>query len=141
MDNRYSKNITLYFAYALFYSLVFDRAIFILYLTDTGFNNAQIGVLQSVLFFSSFALELPTGVLGDSIGRKWSVFCGLICLMLHYAGMVTFSSFPAFVCVFFILGAGFAFVSGANKSLLYDSLKECGREQDYLKINSRVNTI
>lgn len=141
MDNRYSKNISLYFAYALFYSLVFDRAIFILYLTDTGFSNAQIGVLQSVLFFSSFALELPTGILGDSIGRKWSIFLGLICMMLHYAGMVMFTSFTAFLWIFFILGAGFAFVSGANKSLLYDSLKECGRENDYLKINSRVNTI
>ena len=141
MGNRYSKNISLYFAYALFYSLVFDRAIFILYLTDTGFSNAQIGVLQSVLFFSSFALELPTGILGDSIGRKWSVFWGLICMMLHYSGMVAFSSFAAFVLIFFLLGAGFAFISGANKSLLYDSLKECGRENEYLRVNSRINTI
>ena len=141
MDTRYAKNIRLYFAYALLSSLVFDRAIFLVYLTDKGFTNAQIGILQAVLFFTSFALEIPTGIIGDSLGRKWSVIAGLFLLILHCAGMMACNSFAAFIALFFALGASFACISGADKSLLYDSLKECGREKDYLKVTSRVSTI
>lgn len=140
-QNKYKKNIYLYYIYSFFRSMAFQRGIFILYLTELGFSNARIGLLQSLLFFSSFLSEFPTGYLGDKYGRKWSVLCGSFLLLLCGIGMVSFSKYYAFIIIFTLNGIALSFISGSDSAMLYDSLKFSGDEEKYLKINSRISSI
>ena len=67
--NKTKKNLWKYSLYTFFVSLSFSRAIFMLFLKDLGFTTAQMGLLESILFVATFVMEIPTGILGDRIGR------------------------------------------------------------------------
>jgi MFS family permease len=141
MDRHYAKNIRLYFIYTLLGALSFSRAIFIVYLASKGFSSTQAGMLESTMFIAMFIMDIPTSIIGDTLGRKWTIFAGCVCLALYRTGMILCTSFPAFLGIFALLGVSSALTSGVDKSLLYESLKECGREGEYLKMNSRVSAI
>ncbi|QEZ70827.1 MFS transporter (plasmid) [Paraclostridium bifermentans] len=119
----------------------FQRGIFLIYLSQLGFNNTKIGVLQSILFASIFLFEIPTGVIGDKIGRKWSIVIGLMLLVLTGMSTVLFEQFSIFVLIFFVNGIANSFISGSGSALLYDSLKLCGKEDEYLKVRTNSYSI
>lgn len=138
---EYKKNIKLLYIIYFFSSMVFHRGIFVLYLLDCGINNKQVGWLQLAFFWSNFLFEIPTGILGDKIGRKWSVFVSLVLLLINAIGMISFKHFYFFFVLFILEGIAFAFRSGANVALLYDSLRFIGKEGEYIKHISRISTI
>lgn len=140
-NKKYSKNVPLYYLMSFFSSLQFQRGIFILYLLDIGFSNTQIGLLQSSLFFSTFIFEIPTGYIGDKIGRKWSVAWGTLISIIQVIGMLLFKEYSIFLVLFILKGVSGAFISGAGNALLYDSLKFSGQEEQYLNKNSKINSI
>lgn len=141
ITSKYNKNITLFHILSVSMSLVFHRGIFILYLLQVGLSNTQVGTVQSALFISNFLFEIPRGLLGDKIGRKWSVFLGLCSFTIFGIGMVLCKDYMLFLALFIVKGIGFAFISGADNALLYDGLKVANKENEYLKINSRISTI
>jgi DHA1 family quinolone resistance protein-like MFS transporter len=99
-----------------------------LFLMDRGLSLFEVNALDSIVLLSVFLAEVPTGIIADRIGRKWSVMIGLL---LHATGelLVVFGySFPAFAFMCVLIGIGFAFQSGATESLIYDTLPEEGRE-------------
>ena len=139
---EYRRNIPLFFGYALFSNLIFHRGIFLLYLVALGFSGTAIGTMQATLFIANVLLELPTGIVGDRWGRKHSVVIGVLVLAVNGVGMVTVPAHCGFFCALCVFEAvGFAFISGANTALLYDSLRELGREDDYLAINARIQAL
>lgn len=135
------NNIKLFYFYTLSSSCIFDRGIFILFLLDRNFSNVQIGILQSVLFWSNFASEMPTGVFGDRWGRKISMFIGLFLLAISALGHIICHSFSAFLVIFAIQGLAFSFISGSDSALLYDSLKSVKREDEYIKIHAHLSAL
>ncbi|MEA4813065.1 MAG: MFS transporter [Anaerolineaceae bacterium] len=135
------NNLWKYTLYTFLISLAFSRAIFMLFLKDKGFTTAQMGLLESVLFVASFVMEIPTGILGDRIGRKWSVACGILAEIGSSLIFITQPDFAWMVIAFLLTGTGFAFISGSDRALYYDSLKALGKEGEYLKRKSRLNAI
>lgn len=61
--------------------------------------------------------------------------------MLCFALLLGFSSGGLLVIVFagLLSGLEFSFKSGARTALLYDTLKELKREEEFLKISGRIN--
>ena len=136
------RNLRLYYAYIFTSNLAFTRAIFVIYLAQSGFSNQQIGVLQSTLFLANFVSEIPTGYLADKIGRKASVFLGLLMLSIGNRLVLVFQGrYVPTVIAFAIEGIGFAFISGANTALLYDTLVIEGRSDDYLRFSTRAHIL
>lgn len=138
---EYKKNIKLLYVVYFFSSMVFHRGIFILYLLDCGINNKEIGWLQLAFFWSNFLFEIPTGIIGDKIGRKWSLVIAFALLVINAIGMIAFKQFSFFFLLFVLEGVAFAFRSGANSALLYDSLKLIGKKDEYVKHISRISTL
>ena len=100
-----------------------------IFLQGRGLTLFEVNALDSIVLLAVFLAEVPTGILADRLGRKWSVVVGLL---LHALGefLVMFGhSFPAFAVMCLIIGTGFAFESGAWESLIYDTLPEEDREQ------------
>lgn len=84
--------------------------------------------------------ELPTGVLADLISRKYSTAIGSLIAGL---GFITFlqPSYNQMYVYTLLFGIGTSMISGSAKALLFDSLKELKREDDYPKIAATSNAI
>lgn len=135
------KNEKIYYWYSAFADLVILTPIIVLYLTAKGLSFTQILLIDSILSIAIFAFEVPTGALADKLGRKWSlVLGGILCCISLFIYIIgdRFAVF-AFAEVIFSLGA--AFKSGADSALIYDSLKLCRQEDNYLRVEGKARSL
>lgn len=137
----YKKNIPLIYGFSFFINLVLHRGVFILYLLEKGITNSQIGILQSTLFIVNSLLEVPTGILGDRWGRKGSMLIACLLTLINTFGMAFSEDFYLFFLLFIVEAGAFAFQSGSQGALLYDSLKILKREGEYVRIVSRISSM
>lgn len=109
----------------------------VLYLQYHGMSYTHLGTLELVSASAVIALEIPTGVFADFLGKKWSVFLG--CLFWS-AALFTIgggTTFPIFLAGFVFWGIGDAFFSGAYPALLYDTVKKV-EKHEYLRVKGRL---
>ena len=133
-------DIALFFCYALLTSCLFSRGIFMLYLTHKGLSIAQVGLYQILVQLSMFLLEVPTGSIGDKLGKTRSLQIGTLFLLLHCVLMMALQQPAALVALGFLEGMGYTFCSGSDNALFYELLKKHHREQDYLRLNARLKS-
>jgi MFS family permease len=93
-----------------------------------GLTLPQLFLLQAWFFLWIFLLEVPTGAVADKFGRKTSLICATSCLITATAIYATGTGLPRFFLAEVIWAASAAFASGADESMVYDSLKACGEE-------------
>ena len=137
LQNRTKKlkrNIPLFYANFVFGKTGFWLPVLYFFLVELkSFNTVQALLLISVISLSQSVFEVPTGVVADKVSRRASVAIGMlikaVCmsLLLPVQGFVT-----VFLCMAGI-GLGKSFTSGADKSILYDTLKELGEKKEYKK--------
>ena len=111
-----------------------------LLLLARGLTLVQISLIESILIGTIFLMEVPTGVLADRVGRKWSIFASTVLLMCAEFIFIFAQSFAWYVFIAFLAGIGFAFASGAVEALVYDSLPPEGREDAMKRAMGRVNS-
>ncbi len=101
----------------------------------------EIALTEMVILGSSLLLELPTGALADLIGRKKSIAIAFFV----YAATYTLFAFANSFWWFLVAGLGFgladALLSGALEALVFDTLKQSGREEEFTEINNRNQLI
>ncbi|WP_426203499.1 MFS transporter [Pseudomonas sp. TWP3-1] len=136
-----NKNDNLFYTLSIFMNSDVQRSLFVLYLLQLGVSQGEIGILQSFLFFSAVALEIPSGLLADRYGRKVSLVIGFLGLFISGIGFMLFSSFIPFAIIFCLFGASIAMGSGSDRALLYDNLLAENRAEEYPKIISRARAI
>jgi len=123
MDNTPKLAVISFFA-----SLYFYNHIGTLYLQTRGLSLLQVNSIWSIIMVAALLAEVPTGVLADKIGRKWSV---IIALFIQAAGEFLYlfaDSYLVFALIAALAGIGYAFFSGAGEALMYDSLPKDNRE-------------
>lgn len=88
----------------------------------------------------SIGLEVPTGVLADTIGKRKTLM--LAFLFSGISGIVFgfTTDFPMLVLSVILVSIGAACYSGTLESLQYDSLKDLGKEKKFDKVNANTNT-
>lgn len=130
-----NRNIRLYRIHVLFNESLFLGVILVTLLMGLGqMTVSGIFYMEAVMLSLAFFLEIPTGALSDLIGRKRVL---VVARVFHGAGTVllTFMTNPLDVVVSYLLWTvGGALQSGADTSLLYETLKERGRENEFSRI-------
>ncbi|MCY3916920.1 MAG: MFS transporter [Chloroflexi bacterium] len=111
-----------------------------LLLLGRGLTLVQISLIESILIGTIFLMEVPTGVLADRVGRKWSIFCSTLLLMCAEFIFIFARDYEWYVLVALLAGVGYAFASGAIEALLYDSLPPENREEAMKRAMGRVNS-
>lgn len=135
--NRIQKN----YAYAFFKDFSFFTAVLVPFFTQWGgISLLQVQLLQSWFSLWVFILEVPTGAIADKIGRKHSIAIGSLIVALAVLLYGSFPRFEIFLLSEFLFAIGFAFTSGADQALLYDTLKEEKRESESKKILGRAES-
>jgi MFS family permease len=112
--------------------------IWVLYLRDgRGLTLSQITLLEVPLFLLIVLAEVPAGAVADRFGRRLSLLLasGILALAIFVYGIAT--NYFVILISNLVWGLAFTFRSGADVALLYDSLKQAGREEDFQRINSR----
>jgi MFS family permease len=109
----------------------------IVWMLQQGMTLPQVGLIQTVIFVCTFLLELPTGAIADTFGRKNSLTLGALA---HTLGLVIFlfsHSFLGFFLSALCTGAAWALISGAEETYLHDIITPQSG-QGYKKLFSRV---
>lgn len=115
--------------------------IIVLFYQENGLGLKDIFLLKSVYSIVSVSLDIPTGYLADSWGRRNCLFTGCI---IAFGGFICYSfsyTFAAFLLAEVLLGIGQSLVSGADSALLYDTMLHYDREEDYLKYEGKVTMV
>jgi len=103
-------------------------------LFERGFLSfGQMALLEAAATVLTLGLELPTGALADILGRKFSAGLGWVFQGVGYIFQGTSHEPIQFSIGFGLNAIGVALVSGADSALLYDTLKELGRPEDFKK--------
>lgn len=132
-----SKVALIYF----FSSLYFYLPVITIYYQQKGLSFLQMGSLWGITTITIFLSEIPTGILADKLGRKTSI---IFAMLFQLVGEVLFlfaGNYLHFIFISIISGIGFAFQSGCIQALVYDFLKDEGRDQEMKKIWGNITAL
>lgn len=135
--NPIYKNIKKEYIFQFVRNTSFSEAIWVLFLASRGMNLIEIGVLESIFHITGMLMEVPTGFIADRYGRRTSRILGRIMSFISCLIMLASKSFYGFALSFVIDALSFNLESGAGDALIYDSLSQCGREGEYMKVRGR----
>lgn len=121
----FKKNIQYYkfCSYGFLKNLRFFDAFFILYLVDKGLPYTQIGVLYAIREVVINVVEVPSGFIADTYGRKSALLGSFAAYMISFAVFYFSSGFGLFTIAFVLYGVGDAFRSGTHKAMIMEYLK------------------
>ncbi|MDY6800145.1 MAG: MFS transporter [Bacteroidota bacterium] len=115
--------------------------IIVLFYEDNGLSMRHVFLLQAIYSVSIVILEIPSGYFADALGRKSTLIIGTI---MGFLGFLTYSfsyGFVGFLVAEIILGIGQSLISGADSAMLYDTLQETGKKEQYIKFEGRMVSI
>ncbi|MEA2077190.1 MAG: MFS transporter [Candidatus Marinimicrobia bacterium] len=122
----FKKNLQYYkfSAYGFLKNLRFFDAFFILFLISQGLSYTQIGILYAVREIAINLLEIPSGILADTFGRRRALIISFLSYIASFLIFYLSNNFFLFLLAFILFGAGDAFRSGTHKGLIMDYLKQ-----------------
>ncbi len=101
-----------------------------LFLLDAGLSNAEAFAANAFFSAGQVLFEIPTGVIADTRGRRFSFMLGaatlLLATLLYLYMWQTEAPFVGWALASILLGLGFTFFSGATEAWLVDALVATG---------------
>ena len=116
-----------------------------LFLLDAGLSNAEAFAANAFFSVGQVLFEVPTGVVADTRGRRFSFMLGAATLLsatLVYLVMWNVSApFWGWAIASAGLGLGFTFFSGATEAWLVDALAATGYTGDLETVFGRATMV
>jgi MFS family permease len=123
-----------------FSALYFYAPVGTLYLQSRGLDFLQINSIWAAIVGTMFFAEVPTGLIADKIGRKYSIIIALTLQLLGEVLYIFAHSYAAFILIAILAGIGFSFASGCVEALVYDSLKLDGKESEMKRVSGLMGS-
>ena len=130
LQKQLQRNLTLYPWYQAASGFLPWLPVFFLFFFQY-LSLPQFLKLSAVYYFSVFILEIPSGYLSDSFGRRITLLIASTFAIVAYFIFIFANSFWLFAIAQFSLAGFFSFKSGSDNSLLYDSLQALELESEY----------
>jgi MFS family permease len=129
-------NVGRYYLFSFLFGAAVNAlvSILVLFWLDRGLSLGQIMIFMSTYGISLLIFEIPTGVLADRHSRKWSLAVGAFLQVVVGVIILSTTYFPALLGAYVLVGVAVAFLSGAGEALIYDSLKQEGREPEVQRV-------
>src|SRR6187200_1331516 len=116
-----------------------------LFLLDAGLDNAQAFAANAFFSAGQVLFEVPTGVVADTRGRRFSFLLGaaplLLATLLYLYMWETHAPFIGWALASILLGFGFTFFSGATEAWLVDALTATGFKGNLETVFGRAQTV
>lgn len=97
----------------------FFEPFFILFFLQAGLDFLLIGILYSIREIAVNILEIPSGIVADSVGRKKSMVFSFTSYILSFLVFFFASSFWFFVIAMLLFSFGDAFRTGTHKAMIF----------------------
>jgi len=142
MDNiKIMKNIKLIQILNLLMDFKLYGAIAILYFTQIT-NSITLGMsVFSITMLSAAIFEFPTGIFSDKFGRKKTIIIGTIASLIYSILFAIGENYKWLIFGAVFEGLERALFSGNNDSLIYDTLRENGKEDEYKYYLGKTNSM
>mgnify|MGYP002039676018 CR=1 FL=1 len=115
--------------------------IIVLFFQEHGLTLTEVMILQSIYSLTVALVEIPSGYFADYFGRKNSMILSCTFLFLGYLIFSNYVGFSIFILAEILLALGSALMSGADSAIMYDTLLEEGKQEDYTKFEGRTYAI
>ena len=136
-----SQVVLRYYLYRAVGRSSFHYPVYTLFLLFNGLSLPQIGLIATIQSIVVVTGEIPTGYVGDRIGRRNSLVVGSLIMLVSNASYLVATDFIGFTFTFVTLSFGGTFMSGSGSAWLYDTLKEHGVEDRYTHVSGRGRAI
>ena len=137
MNKGATAQLHIYSAFFVLAGFVLNRGVFLLFLAEKGMSVTEIALYQALFNIATVVLELPTGLVGDFFGKKFSIQVGVLLLFFHTAGMLLLSG-PFLVALSLVEALAYSLQSGSEQALLYEIARNAGQGERFLTINARL---
>ena len=116
-----------------------------LFLLDAGLTNTEAFAANAFFAAGQVLFEVPTGVVADTRGRRFSFLLGaatlLISTVLYLVMWEMRAPFAGWALASVLLGLGFTFFSGATEAWLVDALGASGFTGSLESVFGRAQTV
>ncbi|HEV8699156.1 MAG TPA: MFS transporter [Candidatus Limnocylindrales bacterium] len=116
-----------------------------LFLLDAGLSNTEAFAANAFFAVGQVLFEVPTGVVADTRGRRFSYLLGAATLLastvLYLVMWQVHAPFIGWAVSSILLGLGFTFFSGATEAWLVDALSATGYRGDLEVVLGRAQTV
>ena len=109
--------------YGFLKNLRFFDPFIILIFRSYGLSFLQIGILYSIRDVATNILEIPTGVIADSFGRRRSMVAAFLSYIASFLIFYFLKDFIFLALAMVLFAFGEAFRSGTHKALIFEHLK------------------
>ena len=134
-QKAFDKNLQYYkfCFYGFFKNLRFFEAFLILFFLENGLDFLQIGILYSIREIIIVLMEMPSGLLADTFGRRKTLVTAFIIYAVSFIGFSVSNNFMLFAFSMAVFALADAFRTGVHKAMIFQYLKVQGWEKQ--KIN------
>jgi len=136
----YRKNIKLLsiFNFLIGFNLFWPIAI--IYFSKVSGSFTLGASILGIIMLSATVFELPTGILSDMVGRKYTIVLGSWARVLAFLFYAIGLSYWFLVIGAIFEGLSRAFYSGNNDAFLYDTLADENMENEFHEYQGKVNS-
>ena len=135
----FARNIPVYYLFQFTRGFHFWLPIWFLFLqAQHGLSFTQIGLMEALFGVATVLAEVPTGAVADRFGRRFALALGAV----SFAGAtVLFATlnFPVLIIGHVAMAVARTLFSGTDDALLYDSLRQLKRTDEYERHAGRAN--
>ena len=138
-------NIRAFTLFRVFFTARFYYPVYALLFLDYGLTLEQFGILNGIWALTIVLLEVPSGALADTLGRKRLLVAAGVFMMVEMAVLLAAPVgggawlFVLFLANRIFSGAAEAAASGADEALTYDSMRTAGIEGEWGHVLERVH--
>lgn len=134
------RNIRLFILFRVLFNARFYYPVFTVLFLDMGLSLEQFLLLNAVWAATIILLEVPSGAMADTIGRRNLILIAAVCMVLEMS-LLSFLPLGSTTIVFWglllnrvISGTAEAMASGADEALAFDTLKANHEESQWPRV-------
>jgi len=141
--SRLSKSAVIrrYYLYRATARPGFHYPIYTFFLLFNGLSFTQIALLEAAYNVTTVLGEVPTGYVGDRIGRRNSLLVGTGVIAATLVAIGFAGSFPALLALYVCWSMGYNFRSGSEDAWLYDTLTDDLSEDRFSHVRGRGESV
>ena len=126
-----APSLSAFYAYRLLATSYLYVPIFMLFQADRGLTFFERFALGGLYCAVLIVVEVPTGVFADRYGRRLSMLCGALAMVVSTLIATLAHGFPTFAVAESLAALSMALCSGADSAYLYDLLVAHDRADEY----------
>ncbi|MBJ6725413.1 MFS transporter [Geomesophilobacter sediminis] len=139
-DLRLRGNLNKLYAYSFLKMTLFPMAVITLFWKDhIGLSLTQILLIQSILSFVMVLFEYPAGYVSDRLGYRAALNIASLLGLAGWGLYTVAHHFGDVLAAEILLGISLSFISGADSALLFETLRDAGKETFYARHEGRMN--